>query len=174
MTVSESPIRFATIPLVALSSWWTLRAAVKSNFWCFLDFVNLPFHEAGHIAFSLFGETLHILGGALAQLLIPGGLVAYFLLKERKPFAAAFCFWWFGENFVNIARYMADARELELPLAGGGDHDWNELFYRWNLLTEPRVHAVATAAHHFGVGLMLAGVAWLVVIAFRAPASSHR
>jgi len=29
---------------------------------------------------------------------------------------------------------MADARALELPLVGGGDHDWNTLFTRWNVL----------------------------------------
>ena len=29
---------------------------------------------------------------------------------------------------------MADARALELPLVGGGDHDWNTIFTRWNVL----------------------------------------
>ncbi len=41
---------------------------------------------------------------------------------------------WFFENWLNIARYMADARRLELPLVGGGDHDWNTIFTRWNVL----------------------------------------
>jgi hypothetical protein len=30
---------------------------------------------------------------------------------------------------------MADARVLELPLVGGGDHDWNTIFTRWNVLS---------------------------------------
>ena len=30
---------------------------------------------------------------------------------------------------------MADARALELPLVGGGDHDWNTIFSRWNVLS---------------------------------------
>ena len=31
-------------------------------------------------------------------------------------------------------RHMAEARKLELPLVGGGDHDWNTIFTRWDLL----------------------------------------
>lgn len=34
----------------------------------------------------------------------------------------------------SIARYMADARARELPLVGGGDHDWTNLLFHWNLL----------------------------------------
>src|SRR6185503_6963725 len=41
---------------------------------------------------------------------------------------------WFFENFLNIARYMADARVLQLPLVGGGDHDWNTILARWDIL----------------------------------------
>src|SRR5439155_23990888 len=41
---------------------------------------------------------------------------------------------WFFENFLNIARYMADARKLQLPLVGGGDHDWNTILARWDIL----------------------------------------
>ena len=38
---------------------------------------------------------------------------------------------------------MADARELQLELVGGGEHDWNELFYRFRLLSEESVATVA-------------------------------
>ncbi|MBN4080005.1 hypothetical protein JYT60_02085, partial [bacterium AH-315-C08] len=38
----------------------------------FIHSVNLVFHEAGHVLFSIFGnQTLTILGGSLNQLLIP-------------------------------------------------------------------------------------------------------
>jgi hypothetical protein len=161
-----SPIHWLRLPLALLITYWTLTLPRAADPWCALDYVNLPFHEAGHILFSPFGETLHILGGTLGQLLVPAILVGYFILKQRQPFAAALCLWWFGENFVNIARYMADARELALPLVGGGDHDWNELFYRWNLLTEPDVARVSAATLHIGVFLMAAGLvcAWVIVL----------
>jgi hypothetical protein len=50
------------------------------------------------------------------------------------PISFAICWVWLFENFLNIARYMADSRALELPLVGGGDHDWNEIFFRWKVL----------------------------------------
>ena len=146
--------------LVGLFAWWTLSLGSGASTWCFLDFVNLAFHESGHLAFGPFGSTLAILGGTLGQLLVPGSLCVYFLVKERQPFAAAVCLWWFGQNFINISIYMADSRALALPLVGGGDHDWNELFYRFGLLGEDAVRRVAGLTRAFGVAGMLAGLSW--------------
>ena len=147
------------IVLLAVLAWWTLRLAAGTT-WIFLDYINLAFHEAGHVFLSFAGSTVHYLGGTIGQLLVPGLLVAYFLLRRQEPFAAAFCFWWFGQNLINISIYMADARELALPLVGGGDHDWNELFFRFGLLAEPSVERVSGLTFAFGVALMLLGLAW--------------
>ncbi len=148
--------------LVGLCAWWTLSLGSGASSWCFLDFVNLAFHESGHLVFRPFGSTLTYLGGTLGQLLVPASLCFYFLVKERQPFAAAVCLWWFGQNFINISIYMADARALALPLVGGGDHDWNELFFRFGLLGESSVQRVATATHALGVLVMLLGLSWAV------------
>ena len=145
---------------VLIAAWWTLALGSGSSTWCFLDFVNLAFHEAGHLLFRPFGMTIHYLGGTLGQLLVPGLLAGYFLVKEEKPFAAALCLWWLGQNFINISIYMADARDLALPLVGGGDHDWNELFFRFGLLGEGSVRAVARTTHLAGVAFMLLGLIW--------------
>ncbi len=141
-------------------AWWTFRLGSGSASWCFLDFVNLAFHESGHLFLSMFGSTIHYLGGTLGQLLVPGLLTWYFLVRRREPFSAAVCLWWFGENFINIAIYMADARSLALPLVGGGDHDWNELFYRFGSLTQPSVERIAGITHGAGVAFMLLGLVW--------------
>ena len=60
---------------------------------------------------------------------------------------------------------MRDARDLALPLVGGGDHDWNELFYRFGLLGEDSVQTVAALTHHLGVVVMLVGLAWIACFA---------
>jgi hypothetical protein len=73
-----------------------------------------------------------------------------------------------GESLVNVAVYMADARSLELDLVGGGEHDWNELFYRFGLLGEDAVAAIAGGTHAAGVIFMLAGAAWAAL--FVVPA----
>jgi hypothetical protein len=98
----------------------------------------------------------------LGQLFVPALLVGYFLVRVPQPFGAAFCFWWFGENFINISVYMSDARRLALPLVGGGDHDWNELFFRFGLLNPDSVARVSGTTHALGVLLMLVGLAWCV------------
>ena len=74
--VWESPWEKVTLPglftalgAVALALLIYLRSA---DGWIpVLDSLNLVFHEAGHPLFSPFGETLHILGGTLMQLLVP-------------------------------------------------------------------------------------------------------
>lgn len=138
-----------------------MRLATGAADSCPIDLVNLAFHEAGHLVFTPFGATLHYLGGTIGQVAVPVLLGWYFLARREQPAGAAFCGWWAGENLVNISVYMADARDLALPLVGGGDHDWNELFHRFGLLAEDSVRSVATATRGLGVVTMVAGVLWV-------------
>lgn len=159
---TEGAIRILRGLLCLVMAWWAIRLGSGASTRCFLDLVNLPFHEAGHLFFTPFGRTMHFLGGTLTQLLIPFGLVVYFILRRRQPFAAAFCLFWVGENLINIAVYMADARTLAIPLVGGGVHDWNWLFFRFGLLAEPSVNRISTVTHALGVATMIAGLAWAI------------
>jgi hypothetical protein len=156
----DEPWKWPRMALLALAAWWTLRMGSGAQTWCFLDYVNLAFHEAGHVVFNFAGSTVHYLGGTLLQLIVPIALSVRFLLFRDEPFSAAVCVWWVGQNLIGIAIYMADARDLALPLVGGGVHDWNELFFRFDLLTEPSVQAVSGATHRIGVAVMLLGLAW--------------
>ncbi len=130
-----------------------------------LHYVNLPFHEAGHIFFRPFGEFLTILGGSLFQLIMPLTCCAALLLKTRDPFGASVALWWCGENFIDMAPYINDARALELTLLGGvtgrerpGFHDWENILGTLGLL--PYDHAIASAAMGLGLIIMLAACAW--------------
>jgi hypothetical protein len=143
---------------------WTLSLAIPDQPSSFLDLVNLAFHEAGHLVFAPFGRTLLLLGGTLLQLIVPAGLAGYFLARQ-SPFSAAACAWWLGENFVNVSVYMADARALRLNLVGGGEHDWNNLFYQFNLLDERSVVTISSLTHHLGVIVMLAATVWVGCLA---------
>jgi len=125
----------------------------------FLDGVNLLFHEAGHPLFGLFHwETLTILGGTLMELLVPAALCLAFVWK-RQPLGTALCGQWAAQNLLYIASYMADARAQELPLVGGGEHDWTALLTQWGLLERDTVLAGRVA--FLGWTLMLAWAAWL-------------
>lgn len=168
----DNGIHWPRAALLALLLWWTIRLGSGASSWCFLDLVNLAFHEFGHLVLRPLGMTLHYLGGTLGQLFVPAMLVFYFLLRRDEPSGSAFCFWWVGESLVNISVYMADARELNLPLVGGGDHDWNELFYRFGLLGEESVARVAGATHLLGTVVMILGLLWWAY--FVVPASVQR
>ena len=56
-------------------------------------------------------------GGTLGQLAIPAGIAVAFWARRDAVGCAVMGFWYF-ENFLNIARYMADARAQVLPLVG--------------------------------------------------------
>jgi hypothetical protein len=117
-----------------------------------IDDANLVFHEAGHPIFGLLGTTFGLYGGTLGQLAIPAGIAAAFWVR-REAVGCAVAGFWFFENFLNIARYMADARRQVLPLVGGGEHDWTAIFLRWGVLSSD-----ATIA---GV---VAGLGWLGMV----------
>ena len=160
-------IRRAALVAAILMAGWTLSLAVQEQAHSFLNWVNLPFHEAGHLFLLPFGRTLHLLGGTLFQLLIPAVLAGYFLIRQ-SPLSAAACLGWLGESFVNVSVYMADARELKLDLVGGGEHDWNEIFYRFGLLGQDSVARISAVTHHLGVGVMLASALWMACFALPA------
>ena len=155
--------RVLRLLLLLLTGWLTLRLLARPANGCFLDLANLPFHEAGHVFLSPFGHILHVLGGTLGQLAVPAVLIGYFIGWRNDAFAASFCLWWFGENLINVSTYMADARELALPLVGGGEHDWAELFFRWHTLDEDSVAKISSMTRVTGDLIMLLGLVWGVL-----------
>ena len=128
--------------------------------------VNLPFHEFGHIAFRPFGRVITSLGGSLGQLLMPFICLLVFLIKTRDTFAASFTLWWLGENFMDLAPYINDARSLTMPLLGGntgrtspyGFHDWEFILNETGLLRHD--HTLAFFSHRLGSFLMILSFIW--------------
>lgn len=149
-------------------SWQLISASIESNAAgnSFLHLANLAFHEAGHIVFRPFGAFITSLGETLGQLLMPSICTGVLLLKTRDPFGAAVALWWVGENFLDIAPYMNDARAGQLPLLGGnfghsspyGFHDWQYLLTESGLLQYDNVLAKAVFA--MGSVIMLLSLLW--------------
>lgn len=131
--------------------------ADRSGF-LFLDHANLIIHEGGHFFFSWFGETLHILGGTLGELIVPLLCASYFFW-QREVTGFAFCSFWFFENFPYIGTYMADARTAALPLVGSDESDWTILFGQWGLLAQDqKIGGIMRVLGWLG---MTATAAWL-------------
>ncbi len=124
-----------------------------------IDHANLLFHEAGHPLVGLFSPTLEPYGGTLGQLTFPVILAVRFW-RQGQVLSLAGAVIWFFENWLNIARHMADARRLELPLVGGGDHDWNTIFTRWDILHyDSRIAASVKVIGWLG---MMGACAWIL------------
>ena len=114
-----------------------------------LDGANLLFHEAGHPLFGMLGQWMGMAGGTMMQLLIPGGLAAAFFYK-RQFYSAGIMSLWFGQNLFGISVYIRDARALNLPLVGGGDHDWNYLLHHAGLLNYDQDHGTPSGGEGLG------------------------
>ena len=98
----------------------------KNQYFGFIDYVNLGFHEAGHFILGILGnQFIHVIGGTLGQLFVPGAFAVYFFFKKDYR-ASLFCTFWISQNLINISIYMADAPYQRLPLLGGDGtiHDW--------------------------------------------------
>lgn len=123
-----------------------------------LDSANLALHEAGHPLTGIFSSRASVYGGTLFQLAFPVAVVVHYHRRGHAAGAAAGAVW-LGENLLNVARYMADARAQVLPLVGGGDHDWTEIFGRWRILhLDTRVAGLTRFA---AVLLIAAALVWL-------------
>jgi hypothetical protein len=125
-----------------------------------LDHTNLLFHEAGHPIVGLFSARLEAYGGTLGQLTFPIVLVVT-SWRKGHTLGVTISGIWFFENWLNIARYLADARRMELPLVGGGDHDWNTILLRWGLLQQDtQIAAILRILAWLGIAVSCSWVAW--------------
>ena len=131
----------------------------------FIDNVNLPIHEGGHLVFGIFGwEELTVWGGTLMQCLVPIALALGFAYR-REISGTAFCGFMLFENFLDVATYMADARDQNLPLVTTGqadyiEHDWAHILGHLGLLQYDKTFAAGLRAVAY-LG-MLATITWML------------
>lgn len=157
---ASAPGRVSLIQVLAIALLVALLATlvVKSGWVPILDSANLALHEAGHPLVGLLSRRMEVYGGTIFQLLFPAVVVVHFV-RRSHPAGVAIGAIWLGESLHNVARYMADARVQELPLVGGGDHDWTEIFSRWGVLhLDTRI---ANLTHALAWLLMFGAVVWL-------------
>ncbi|MCC6819572.1 MAG: hypothetical protein IT579_02480 [Verrucomicrobia subdivision 3 bacterium] len=144
--------------LIAAGFFFLLVMVSEPGFVFIVDHANLLFHEAGHPIVGLFSQRLEPYGGTLGQLVFPLVLmVSFWRQGQSLSFAGASI--WFFENWLNIARYLADARRQELPLVGGGDHDWHRILSSWHIL--PYDGTIATTLQAIGWLGMVAACVWV-------------
>ena len=130
----------------------------------FLHGANLAFHEAGHILFLPFGAFLTSLGGSLMQLAVPVVCLVALVRQNKDAFGGSLALWWTGENLLDLAPYVADARALELVLLGGftgrevDGHDWEAILTTLGWLAYDRT--LGQTAHWLGVAVIVGALVW--------------
>ena len=167
--IFDSP--WQRVPRVAAGGWITfyalflVYAAVNHGQFLLIDNVNLVVHEGGHLLFSWLGPTRTLWGGTLLQWLVPFLLAAYFW-TQRHTTAFVFSLFFFFENWLYTATYMADARAQVLPLVGVGDmeseesmHDFFRIFTQFGVLDHDT--QIAATVRFLGWLGMVASVGWL-------------
>ena len=179
--IETNPFYFAGRVLVfaGLLIWGIKLILTPMTAGNFMHLVNLPFHEAGHLFFRPLGQWMASLGGTLGQLLMPAVCMTVFLLKTKDVFAASVGMWWLGENFMDIAPYINDARSLKLPLLGGntgegspyGFHDWEYILGEINLLHYD--HVLAQVSDRLGSIVIMASLAWGSFVLFKQYRRLH-
>ncbi len=103
--------------------------------------------------------------------LIAGGTLVF---KTEDLFGGSVALWWFGQNFLDIAPYINDARSGTLPLLGGnygetspyGFHDWEFILGELNLLKYD--HSFANISVFLGKSIMIFALLWGGIILWRA------
>ena len=107
----------------AFAGWWAFGRDERVPL---LAYVNLGFHELGHLVCYLVpvvGTVVTAAAGSFTQCAVPLGVAGYFLVLRRDRLAAAACLAWAATNLQEAAVYVADAPYERLQLIGG-DHDW--------------------------------------------------
>ncbi len=140
----------------------------------FLHNVNLPFHEFGHVLFSPFGNFMLILGGSLFQILMPLIALFSFSWQMRDNFAAAIMLWWSGQNMIDVAPYIADAKTRSLPLIRGLSddyHDWGNLLTMLNCVDS--APTIANITFLFGVATIIFAIYWATLLLLKQKRNLH-
>src|SRR5687768_3995419 len=91
-----------------LASLYFLWIAYDPMQGSFLDMVDLPIHETGHLVFRIFGEFMGIAGGTLFQLIVPAVFAGYFVW-QKSYYSAAIVMMWVGQSILNVWIYASDA-----------------------------------------------------------------
>jgi hypothetical protein len=138
-----------------------------------LTYVDLGIHELGHLLTYPFPDLFTAMAGSLAQVLIPVGLAAYFLLRSRDQLGTALCLAWAGTSAQQVSMYVADAPYQRLPLLGG-EHDWYYILGPEGFDALDRAATVATSVRWLGLFLLVAGLAVCVWGLGRAETRSDR
>jgi hypothetical protein len=126
-----SPVAASRVNWRMLANVAAAAACVAAGIWVWaggeraflISYVDLGFHELGHLLFAWGPGLVAPLAGSVVQVAVPIGLAVYFG-SRRESYACALMLAWAATSAANVAVYAADAQAQQLWLLGNGRHDW--------------------------------------------------
>ena len=118
---------------------WIASDPMMDGLGNFLNLVDLPIHETGHLVFSPFGQFIMVAGGTIFQIIVPLVFVGYFWWDDAL-YSAGIVLFWVGQSILNVYVYAADAIVGKLVLTSGKTlsegsfHDWNFMLIELGML----------------------------------------
>ena len=113
--MKPQPLKLVFPVLLTIYFVWIAYDPMQGSF---LDNIDLPIHETGHLLFRPFGEFMGIAGGSLFQVIMPLIFVGYFWWRQQY-YSAAIVMLWVGQSILNVYVYAADAVVMQLVLTSG-------------------------------------------------------
>lgn len=156
-----------------LASLYVLWIAYDPMQGSFLDNVDLPIHETGHLLFRPFGEFMMVAGGTILQLVFPAAFVGYFIW-QRSYYSAAIVLLWVGQSVLNVWVYASDAVVMQLVLTSGftgsegSFHDWNYMLTATGLIDSTK--GVAKVIRFVGTVTIVIAAVTAIYFAFQPSA----
>jgi len=152
------------VPLLLFLAWDGKRHLSDPDAGGLFAGITFGVHELGHLLFAPFGEVLMVAGGSINQLLIPALTVVLFVYYGDF-FGIAVAGTWLASSLMDLARYIGDARTLDLDLVGFGEnsvHDWAWLLGHFKMLQyDTRIAALTRGVGTMVLALSLGFGAWL-------------
>ncbi len=155
--------------LLGIYFFWIAYDPMQGSF---LDNVDLPIHETGHLLFRLFGEFMMIAGGSLFQVIFPAIFVGYFIW-QKSYYSAALVLLWVGQSILNVWVYASDAVVMQLVLTSGSTgaegsfHDWNYMLTATGLIDSTK--GVAKTIRFVGTLTIIIACVSAIYFSFREP-----
>jgi hypothetical protein len=145
------------LPSLFLGAFGAYLVSTRGEY-TYIDAFLLIVHEAGHVILSFFGETIHMLGGTIMQIVIPVLLIIVFLISRRRILLQAMLML-LAQSFLNISVYVEDAPVRKLKLFGppGAKHDWHTLLTKYGILEY---------SEHIATGFTVLAVLTLIIMFF--------
>ncbi len=144
----------AVVAFTVVCAWYVFHVGQRPPG---ITYMDIAVHEAGHVAFSVFGTQTMLAMGDGAQVLFPLSLGLFQLFRQRDLVTGAVLLAWAGEAAGDAANYIGDAAISRYSLIGGPKGDWTRFFGAMHRLD--LALPVSDVVRIVAVGLMLTAIA---------------